>query len=180
MFLLNHRDNNFMRHLRHILLRKHRIASPFFFLAVLNFVFPQSAHAQPKIREEQHIVPAAQVLQIDGSAFNAVSQVLPTVPVPQAKRVLKVVATAYSSSFDETDGDPWTTASGAKVRDGIIAANGLPFGTRVRFPEQYGDKIFIVLDRMHPRYGKNRVDVWMPSKHDARVWGVQSVRMEVF
>lgn len=103
---------------------------------------------------------------------------LPTVPDIEAKRVIKVVATAYSSSYDETDSDPFTTASGERVRDGVIAANWLPFGARVRIPDHYGDKVFVVKDRMHPR-NHDLVDIWMSSKAQAIEWGVKHVRIEI-
>ncbi|MBI4092484.1 MAG: 3D domain-containing protein [Candidatus Kerfeldbacteria bacterium] len=93
--------------------------------------------------------------------------------------MLRVVATAYTSSPDETDSDPFTTASGAKTGDGVIAVNGLPFGTKVKIPDVYGDKEFVVLDRMAPRHGRNRIDIWMPSKHQAKNWGVRTVMVEI-
>ena len=55
-------------------------------------------------------------------------------------RTRRVVATAYSSTPDQTDSTPFTTASGTQVRDGIIAANfyigrgGEPFWTPVKIP----------------------------------------------
>lgn len=81
-----------------------------------------------------------------------------------------VWVTAYSSSPDETDDTPFTTASGKTVRDGIVATNLLPFGTKIQIPELFGNKVFVVEDRMHPRK-TNVVDVWMPSKEDAIRFG---------
>src|SRR3989344_3213041 len=63
-----------------------------------------------------------------------------------------LAATAYSSTPDQTDDTPFITAKGTTVRDGIIAANFLPFGTRIKIPDIYGDKIFVVEDRMNRRY----------------------------
>lgn len=83
----------------------------------------------------------------------------------------RVWVTAYSSSFEETDDTPFITASGKHVRDGIIAANFLPLYSKVRIPEYFGDKIFIVEDRMHPRK-TNFVDIWMPSKYAAIKFGI--------
>ena len=106
---------------------------------------------------------------------------LPTIPDKQlvAKKILTVRSSAYSSTRDQTDNDPFTTASGSKVRDGIVAMNGVPFGTKIRIPEHFGDKIFVVEDRMHSRWGKKRVDIWMPSRQQAREWGVRTVTVEV-
>ncbi len=104
---------------------------------------------------------------------------LPEVAMLSVKKQLWLIVTAYSSTPDQTDGDPFTTASGAKVRHGVIAHNGLPFGTKVRFPDAFGDQIFIVQDRMNARYGSRMADLWMPSRNEAKQWGVRRVRMEV-
>jgi len=82
-----------------------------------------------------------------------------------------VWVTAYSSTPEETDATPFITASQTEVRDGVIAANFLPIGTRVMIPELFGEKIFVVEDRMHRRK-KNFVDIWMPSKEEARNFGI--------
>lgn len=82
-----------------------------------------------------------------------------------------VWVTAYSSAPEETDDTPFITAQGTPVRDGIIAANFLSFGTKVKIPELFGDRIFIVEDRMHSRK-KNFVDIWMPTKQEAKEFGI--------
>jgi len=64
------------------------------------------------------------------------------------------------------------------VRDGIVAANFLPFGTEVRIPELFGDKVFVVKDRMHRRK-TNFVDIWMPSKQLAKEFGIHQTDIEV-
>lgn len=87
--------------------------------------------------------------------------------VPQAV-FMKV--TAYSSSPDETDSTPFITANGTRVHDGIIATNMFPFGTRVEIPSLFGNKVFVVEDRMASRI-KNTVDIWMPSKIAALRFG---------
>ncbi len=104
---------------------------------------------------------------------------LPKVPEYAVKRKLWLTVTAYSSTVDQTDGDPFTTAAGTTVRDGIIAHNGLPFGTRVRFPDAFGDKVFIVQDRLNPRHGAYIADLWMPSREQAKQWGARVLRMEI-
>jgi 3D (Asp-Asp-Asp) domain-containing protein len=95
-----------------------------------------------------------------------------------------MVITAYSSSWYETTGIPGVpgiiTASGKHVADGIIASNILPFGTKVRIPSLYGNKVFIVEDRMNARYnGKQRADIWMPSHTEAKVFGVKTANVEI-
>ena len=101
-------------------------------------------------------------------------------PRPQrpAKKTFWVTVTAYSSTVDQTDGDPFTTASGAKVRDGIVAWNGVPFGTTLRLPSHFGDKIFIVQDRLHKR-NKRVVDIWMSSREEALEFGKKRAKILV-
>lgn len=94
-----------------------------------------------------------------------------------SKRI-KVVVTAYSSSRIETDSDPYITASGQWVRDGIVAANFLPFGTKIKIPELFGDKVFVVQDRMHPRK-KYQVDIWFSSRQEAMQFGAHYSYIEL-
>lgn len=89
-----------------------------------------------------------------------------------------VVVTAYSSTPDQTDATPFITASGTGVRDGIVACNFLRFGTRVRFPELYGDKTFMVEDRMALK-NSHKIDIWFASREQAKQFGVQVLKVEV-
>lgn len=86
--------------------------------------------------------------------------------------------TAYSSTVDQTDSEPFITASGAWVSDGIIAANFLPFNTKIRIPSLFEDKVFIVKDRMNARH-TNRVDIWFPSRQEAINFGLQNAKIEI-
>ena len=92
---------------------------------------------------------------------------------------IKVIVTAYSSSIWETQGDPFITASGNRVRDGIVANNLLSFGTKIRLPEIFGDKVFIVEDRMNSRKGHYHIDVWFPSRELALNFGSKLTEMEI-
>lgn len=94
------------------------------------------------------------------------------------KKKIKVEITAFSSTPDQTDDTPFTTASGKNVKDGIVAANFLPFGTRIQIPSVYGDKIFIVEDRMNKRY-TDRVDVWHPDRESAKNFGIKTAEIIV-
>jgi 3D (Asp-Asp-Asp) domain-containing protein len=98
---------------------------------------------------------------------------------PEVSQKISVVVTAYSSSPWETWGDPFITAAGTGVREGVIANNLLPFGTKVRFPEIYGDKVFVVEDRMNSRIGYYHVDIWLPSYWDALNFGSKRTYIEV-
>lgn len=86
--------------------------------------------------------------------------------------------TAYSSSEDETDSTPHLTASGTRTRDGVVASNIFPIGTRVKIPELFGDKVLVVEDRMHNRF-TDRIDVWMPSKWSALLFGKKKAEVEI-
>jgi 3D (Asp-Asp-Asp) domain-containing protein len=89
----------------------------------------------------------------------------------------QTVATAYNSLESQTDSSPWITASGSRCRKGVIAANHLPFGTKVMI-EGFGDQIFVVEDRMNRRY-KKRIDIWMRSYRDAIKFGKREIRYYV-
>ncbi len=128
-----------------------------------------------KFSEESSNIPTVQ--------FNAlVAQNKPGLaytPLSDNYDVFTVTITAYSSSVDETDDTPFITASGSRTRDGVVAANFLPFGTRVKIPELFGDKTFIVEDRMHRRFS-DRMDIWFPSKWEAKQFGRQTAQIIVF
>lgn len=95
-----------------------------------------------------------------------------------SKKTIKVLITAYSSSPEETDETPFITASGSYVRPGVLAANFLPFGTKVRLPEIFGNQVFVVEDRLHER-NNDRIDVWFPNKEEALRFGAQISEMEI-
>ncbi len=101
---------------------------------------------------------------------------------------LKVWVTAYNSHPSQTDSTPCLTASGLDVcqrslegAEDIVATNlmYLPFGTKIRMPELFGDKVFIVHDRMNARYSRT-VDVWMAEYAMAKQFGKQWTEIEIF
>lgn len=92
---------------------------------------------------------------------------------------IKMVITGYSSTPEQTDSTPFITASEQYVEDGIAANNILPFGTKIKIPELYGDKIFEVQDRMHSRKASNRLDIWFPSYQEAVNFGVKTAYIEI-
>lgn len=87
-------------------------------------------------------------------------------------KTLKVDITAYTSTPEECDGSPFITADGSVVRDGIVATNILPIGTKIRIPAYFGDRVFEVHDRMNSRYSY-RVDIWMSDQKAMRTWGLK-------
>lgn len=90
--------------------------------------------------------------------------------------------TAYNSEASQCDAAPCITANGFNVcehgKEDTIAANWLEFGTKVRIPELFGDRIFIVRDRMNKRY-KDSADIWFKSKTDAIRFGFKIAKIEV-
>lgn len=98
---------------------------------------------------------------------------LPITSLLGEERVAKTMwlyVTGYSSTPEQTDDTPFITASGKTVRDGIVATNLLPLGTKIKIPEFYGNKVFVVEDRMHPRM-QDRVDIWFPTYGEAKHFG---------
>lgn len=89
---------------------------------------------------------------------------------------------AYNSEIGQTDSEPCITASGfdlcANGREDSVAANWLSFGTRIRIPELFGERVFIVRDRMNEKYS-NRLDIWMLEKADAKKFGVRVALIEI-
>ncbi len=101
--------------------------------------------------------------------------------VAKPDKVVRSVITAYTSTPCQTDDDPFIAAWGDRVFDGMIASNWLPRGTKIKIPSLFGDKIFTVADRMNPRYGYGRLDVWLDAtKAEALKFGVQRAEVEVY
>lgn len=113
---------------------------------------------------------------IQGNSFLPVSN--PLDPVIPPKKI-KVVVTAYSSTTWQTDDTPFITASGKTVQEGIVANNILPFGTKIMIPEIYGDKIFVVEDRMNLRKGYYHLDIWFPEYQQAKDFGATTTYIEI-
>ena len=97
----------------------------------------------------------------------------------QPIKVIYVTVTAYSSTPDQTDDSPFITANGTWVHGGTLAANFLRFGTKIRFPDYSGDKVYVVEDRMNQRY-TYRADIWMPTREEAKQFGVKYLKMEIY
>jgi len=106
--------------------------------------------------------------------------------LPQSQDDVKfsrhIVVTAYNSEPGQTDNSPCITANNFNVCDyGVedtVAANFLPFGSKVKIPELFGERVFTVRDRMNRRFS-NRVDVWMQEKPDAVNFGVKIAKIVV-
>ena len=132
---------------------------------------------QPITLEEKN----SDVLLWQNNIFVEVNKTWLAVPAIKTAAQTKkpvVIVTAYSSTPDQTDDSPFITANGTFVRDGIVAANWLPFGAKVKFPEIYGDKIFTVQDRMAKK-NSHKIDIWMPTRHAALDFGVKKLAYEI-
>lgn len=97
--------------------------------------------------------------------------------VKQDFQVVKAEVSAYTSSVDETNEDPFTTALGKRTGPGIIACpSKLEFGTKV---EIEGVE-YVCEDRMNKRYrDKNNFDIWMTEKHLAYEFGRQQLEVKI-
>src|SRR3989339_21845 len=89
----------------------------------------------------------------------------------------QIVATAFNSLEGQTDSTPWITASGTRCREGVIASNFLPMGTKVLI-EGFGNQVFTVEDRMNKRYYK-KIDIWFRHYNDARKFGIKKIKYHV-
>lgn len=134
--------------------------------------------AQPSVDSEAMVLSREE--RIDAASVFAPDQpsALPIEGDPTVIAERWITVTAYSSEPRQTDATPFTTAWITPVRDGVVAVNFLPKGSMVRFPDMYGDKIFIVEDRMNVRY-QYRADIWMHTREEAKQFGITYARLEV-
>jgi 3D (Asp-Asp-Asp) domain-containing protein len=140
-----------------------------------------SSMSAPSIAKAETLPP-----QTDPAPF---ADEIPPTPEYTVVRTIGTVATAYSSDVGQTDSTPCIPAMSkfnlcenfaATGIEDTIAANFLPLGTKVRFPDTYGDQIFVVRDRMNSKYnGQYRIDFWKSNRTSAVHFGVQRVKMEV-
>ena len=102
--------------------------------------------------------------------------------VPRVRSVV-VDATAYNSLPEQTEGDPWLSASGHRLEPGMraiavspdLAKLGLIHGRKVRIEGLRGE--WIVRDRM-PRRWKRRIDIFMGEDVEAALdFGRRRVRI---
>jgi len=161
---------------------------------ITTMVIPQSARANEVASLADIKTQLSNPTQVDllTKRFLEAERKLLPLPIADKRQVDKypalkkgemyVVSTAYSSSVDQCDSTPCITANGYNVCESgvenVIAANFLPFGTKVRIPDLFGDRVFIVQDRMNPRYFY-RVDLWMTSRDRAIEYGNRYVKIEI-
>tara|TARA_Y100000310_G_C20515850_1_gene731144 strand:+ start:212 stop:673 length:462 start_codon:yes stop_codon:yes gene_type:complete len=83
--------------------------------------------------------------------------------------------TAYTNRVGETDSTPDITASGQRVREGIVANNCLEFGTMV---EIWGER-YEVQDRMNSRYGCENFDIFTFDLEEAKRIGSRIANVKI-
>ncbi len=166
-------------------LAEQRLSSDYSLLAIEAILIPYVNDSDKTLNEIGFILHDNNFVQafyaIGNACYKSQPEVKPPVVKPADKLVQKldrVIVTAYSSTPDQTDSSPFITANGAYVYDGLVACNFLPFHTKVKFPEVYGDKIFIVEDRM-AKHNSHKMDIWMPSRQLALNFGVKKLAYEV-
>lgn len=169
------------RKLKFFSLRRKKI---FFFLLIISVLIWGFSIFEAKTREVKTSLADFSMEEVFENKLAIVqgNSLLPTSNHSNPARIIKkvnVIVTGYSSSIFETDDDPYTTAAGTQVREGIVANNLLPIGTKIKIPELYGEKIFVVEDRMHWKKGYYHVDIWFPSYWQAKNFGAKKTRIEI-
>lgn len=156
---------------------------------VFQFVlFPMPALADEAVKEAEaaahqkldDLVLLPEIIKEDSQLL--LSEKLVDQPELKVRSTSLHTMTAYNSEAAQTDNSPCITANGFNVCEhGVedtIAANFLKIGTKVRIPELFGDRIFIVRDRMHARHA-TRVDVWFKDHAAAMKFGIKVAKIEV-
>lgn len=161
---------------------------------IFSFAFDIAAYDQDPEHQSLYLVPSPNIespqwldpnpVIIDGnflitnSSPTVIKANIPKLSNNFAIREIMIPVTAYSSTPDQTDDSPFVTAWGTRVRDGIVATNFLPFGTKIKIPEAFGDKIFVVEDRMNKRYWQ-KVDIWFPDRQSASGFGLKILKIQI-
>jgi len=90
------------------------------------------------------------------------------------------IFTCYTSRASECDSSPFVTASGARVRMGIVANNCLAFNEKILVKISEGNtKELVVKDRMNKRYGCSYWDVYWGHGEEAVESCLQFGRQEL-
>jgi 3D (Asp-Asp-Asp) domain-containing protein len=160
---------------------EHALLIFIFITAIFTFLLPQAeilAHPAHAAELNKESVINFQPAITDEELINT------KLPINEIKviRTKTVTITAYNAVPEQTDNTPCITADGTDICKNknikIVAANWLPFGTKVRIPKYFGDTIFEVHDRMNPKYN-NRLDVLMESIPEAKQFGRRTLQIEI-
>lgn len=164
---------------------KHTIGIAAIISVMLAVAIPASAEAKGLLALISNFFAGDTAQAVEDASKEEIA--FPVAEERSARKTITVVSTAYNSLIGQTDSTPCIPASGYDLCQhyekfgsyDTIAANFLPLGAMVRFPDIYGDKVFIVRDRMNARYGYGRVDIWLPEYAEAKAFGVKRLKMEV-
>jgi 3D (Asp-Asp-Asp) domain-containing protein len=152
--------------------KKHRIFTVYLLVSLLSWTVPQ--HSFSATGETSMLFPTDTAQQASVLFMNPALRD----EYAPSKRTMHIMVTSYNSVPEQTDSTPFTTAMGTRTRDGVVATNILPFRTKVRFPDLYGSKVFVVEDRMNARY-TNHIDIWSDNVQFSKQFGARYLKMEV-
>jgi len=159
----------------------------------------QSPTAQNTTAAQNRAAAVAQVTRAAPAPARAATptpspaRAVPTTgPVAQAPvrtgRTAIVRATAYNSLPGQTDSSPFITATGTRVRPGVVALSrdllrSFPYGSKIMLEDMSGrynsmlkGRIFIVEDTMAARK-TNSLDIWMGTRSEAIRFGARTLRI---
>lgn len=151
--------------------------------SLINILYPQAVVSENELIISKSSPEINSGLEYKGLLETKNAENIKYLPIALEKRPKKtfqLTVTAYSSTPDQTSGNPFITASGERVRDGIIAYNHLPLGTKVRFPEVFPEKNFVIKDRLPEGASTYLADMWVPTREEAKQWGAKILKIEVF
>ncbi|MEN6551045.1 MAG: 3D domain-containing protein [Candidatus Cryosericum sp.] len=130
-------------------------------------VYEDGALVDRVLRSDELLEPAAdEALAVGTAVFRG-----------GAIKELYMEATAYSPTVAETDGDPWTTASGMRSGYGIVAVDPrvIPLGSKL-YVEGYG---YAIAGDTGGAIRGNRIDVFFYLARQSAAWGRRWVRVFV-
>ncbi len=166
------------------------LVTVFFPYALATPALPSSLLAVQAVKSALASKPASAAKASSAAATRAqgVTKAATSVVPRSSGRSAVVHSTAYNSTLGQTDSTPFITATGTRVRSGVVALSRdllgrFPYGTRItiedlsgRYSSYLRGRVFVVEDTMHPRIG-NTVDVWMGSRGEALAWGSRNIRI---
>jgi len=132
----------------------------------MNFNLPANVYSftkPPEVQEQQEVMQTL---------------ILPKTHETEVEGENTIIAevTAYNPISNQTDDTPFINAMGLKVQKGDIANNCLPFGTKV----EIDNKIYIIRDRMNPRYNCKHFDIFMWDYQEAKNFGRQIKNIKIY
>ncbi|MFC1598084.1 hypothetical protein ACFL2M_00945 [Patescibacteria group bacterium] len=175
--------------------RKHRRFQPVFLVLVaailFNVLVPHVSFSETGdklLRAMSNVTPVVDeggkirlpiFIDADGEKAEPRLPDIEKIEQPKAIKTYWSQVTVYNSVPWQTQGDPFVTASGERVRDGIVAANCMPFGTKLRMPDRFGDKIFVVKDRLSAEKSCYIIDIWQEYSPDNPSFGAPVMKIEI-